>query len=244
MKRKIFIALLLSSILFIMSCGSQAAPQYTKEELNELIVECQQVKENAATMAASARQLGWTDESELIQELKSKWHTADSQEIYYKEQLELLLVKEARWEEKKREFPNAVHVWEVLQEQGYNDYVCAGIIGNMMAEAGGQTLNIQSDLYSSTGTFYGICQWHISYYSSIRGSSLDEQLQFLLSNIKEEFDTFGFLYQKNFNFDKFLELEDAAATAKAFAQVYERCASSTYNIREKHAITAYTYFTN
>ena len=42
----------------------------------------------------------------------------------------------------KDEYPEAYKIWHYLKKLGYNDYVCAGIMGNIMAECGGQTLNI------------------------------------------------------------------------------------------------------
>ena len=42
----------------------------------------------------------------------------------------------------KDKYPEAYKIWHYLKKLGYNDYVCAGIMGNIMAECGGQTLNI------------------------------------------------------------------------------------------------------
>ena len=47
-----------------------------------------------------------------------------------------------------------------MKELGWNDYVCAGIVGNLMAEVGGQTLNIDPQLGNS---YYGICHIFISF---------------------------------------------------------------------------------
>ena len=52
-------------------------------------------------------------------------------------------IKQDFWNERKIKNPIATEIWLYLKKQGYNDYVCAGILGNIMAEVGGQTLNIR-----------------------------------------------------------------------------------------------------
>ena len=42
--------------------------------------------------------------------------------------------------QKYNEYPVATEIWMFLKNCGYNDYVAAGILGNMMAEVGGNTL--------------------------------------------------------------------------------------------------------
>ena len=79
----------------------------------------------------------------------------------------------------KDKYPEAYKIWYYLKKLGYNDYVCAGIMGNIMAECGGQTLNIQPYIYNSTFEYYGICQWSLKYCPSVKDMSLDEQLKFL-----------------------------------------------------------------
>ena len=39
-------------------------------------------------------------------------------------------------------YPTAEYVWAFLKKQGFSDTVAAGIMGNMMAEVGGQTLKL------------------------------------------------------------------------------------------------------
>ena len=111
---------------------------------------------------------------------------------------------------------------------------------NIMAEVGGQTLNIQPTLGSNG--YYGMCQWSIIYFPGVVGRNLDGQCDFLLKNIKKAFNSWGFLYSSNFNYDSFCGLQDASAAARAFATCYERCASGSYGQREKNAIVAYKYF--
>ena len=242
---------------------------YSKEELTTLITEAQSIKDNAHTMADSARVLGWEEDDKLIRELQEKWHEANEDQKNYQGQLDKILAdeaeaarkaeeeriaaekaaaeaaeaarkaEEAKWATKAAEYPAATQIWRYMKAQGWNDYVCAGIMGNLMAEVGGQTLDIRYTL-SSSG-YYGMCQWSRG-YSQVWGAGLETQCDFLRDTIKYEFDTYGFKYQKGFNFNSFLNMMDAQQAALAFAKSYERCASGSYGVRQKNAVKAYNYF--
>lgn len=140
------------------------------------------------------------------------------------------------------EYPVATEIWNYLKSLGYNDYVCAGILGNMMAEVGGQTLDIQYWLYNPSGDYYGCCQWSMYYFPEIGGADLKTQLDFLRDTIKLNIDMFGNNYQQGFNYDKFLTLTDERAAALAFADCYERGAPQYNHCRINSAIIAYNYF--
>lgn len=141
------------------------------------------------------------------------------------------------------EYSAAAYIWQYFKDLGWNDYVCAGIMGNLMSEVGGQTLNIQYNLYSSEGGYYGMCQWSKKYHSPIYGiNDLTAQCDYLRDTIQYEIDTFGHKYYNGFNLTEFLNLTDASQAALAFAKCYERCASGSYEIRQRNAITAYNYF--
>ena len=136
---------------------------------------------------------------------------------------------------------DAAHtVWNYLRSLGYNQAICAGIIGNMMSECGGHTLALQWWCYDSG--YYGICQWYTGYYPSIYGTDLMTQLNFLASTIKQEFDNFGFNYYSGFNYNAFLQIDNYYDAAIAFAKCYERCAAWTYDSRTSNAYKAYQYF--
>ena len=87
-------------------------------------------------------------------------------------------------------YPEATKVWTILQDYGYNDYVCAGIMGNLMVETGGNTLDLDPDLVYYS--YYGLCQWSYEYFPSVWYSSLEEQCEFLHDTIEYEINTFGF----------------------------------------------------
>ena len=265
----IIILALLSMVLCFTCCTSQVAgsndKEYTKEELTNLITETQSIKDNAHTMAESARNLGWKENDKLIKKLKEKWVDADADQKKYQEKFDIILKEEAeaarkaeeeriaaqqaaeaarkaeeiKWAAKAAEYPAATQIWRYMKAQGWSDYVCAGIMGNLMAEVGGQTLNIRYTL--SSGNYYGMCQWSRG-YSQVWGAGLETQCDFLRDTIKYEFDTYGFKYQKGFNFNSFLNMTDAQQAALAFAKSYERCGSGSYGVRQKNALKAYNYF--
>ena len=153
---------------------------------------------------------------------------------------------EAMWSAKSGDYPEATQVWRFMKEElGWNDYVCAGVMGNLMAEVGGQTLNLNPYLYGHSGSnYYGICQWSSQYYPSIQGASLDTQLDFLRDTVKKELDTYGYLFRSGMDYDAFCALTDAEDAALAFAKAYERCGSGSYGIRQSNALKALSYFTN
>lgn len=166
----------------------------------------------------------------------------------YQEQISAIEAEEARieamWSEKSSEYPVATQVWRYMKEElGWNDYVCAGVMGNMMAEVGGQTLNLQPYLYGHSGAnYYGLCQWSSRYYPSIQGADVDAQLDFLASTVKKELDTYGYLFRSGLDYEAFCNLTDAEDAAMAFAKAYERCGSGSYGVRQRNAIKAYNYF--
>ena len=127
-----------------------------------------------------------------------------------------------------------------MRKCGYNNYVCAGIMGNIMAECGGQTLAIQP--YLRSGSFYGICQWSRRWYPGVQGATLKEQLKYLQNTIKYELDTYGSRYARGFNYEAFCNLKNSQSAALAFAKCYERCASAYYAVRKTNATNAYNYF--
>ena len=112
-----------------------------------------------------------------------------------------------------------------------------------MTETGGHTLNIDPYDYSSNGRYYGIAQWSSKYYPEVHGKDLDYQLNFLSKTIKKEFNTYGYLYKKGFDYNDFLNLDSPRDAALAFAKVYERCGSGSYSKRQRGAEKSLSYFT-
>lgn len=136
------------------------------------------------------------------------------------------------------EYESATYIWEYFISNGFSEAATAGILGNIMAEVGGQTLYIQYWLESST--YYGMCQWNRGYYPGVIGTGLTGQCDFLLSTIESEFNAYGYLADETY--ESFKNSTDSGTAALAFAKVYERCGSGSYSIRQSNAYTAYNYF--
>lgn len=218
------------------------------DELNDLVLYCKIQMSNAHQMAEYARMLGYPENHVVIRMAQYNWwsykHVQDEYLNRIKEINSRPITPTYVTQAQINQYPVASTVWKMLKEAGYNDYVCAGILGNMMAECGGQTLDLNPYDYSSSGYYYGLCQWNRDVYGYIFGEDVEYQVNALLDTIKYEIDTYGFKYYSGFNYNTFLNMTDEQDAALAFAMCYERCGSSYYYIREVNATEAYDYFVN
>ena len=210
-----------------------------REELKQLMYEMDNHRISASNMAQEARNLGYPEDHLIIVLAQTEWETANELFYKYKEVYDSL---GPDYMVKAQEYPVATEIWLYLKGVcGYNDYVCAGIMGNLMAEVGGHTLDIQYWL-TSPGGYYGMCQWGPG-YKEVYGKDLAGQCDFLRDTIKYEMDTYGNKYEKDFNYKKFINLNNEKKAALAFAKCYERCNFAYYSIRQENATIAYNYFT-
>ena len=133
-------------------------------------------------------------------------------------------------------YDQAEQVWTGLRNLGLNKYVCAGILGNIMAEVGGQTLDISRwAQYSQNSSYYGICQWAGSRKQRLLndfGTTLEDQIRFLSVELFE-------VIPKG---DSFYNMQDEKEAALYFAKYYERCGSGSYSVRQENATEALQYF--
>lgn len=210
-----------------------------KEELESLISTTNEKLQAANNMLESCKTLGYDDENPVVVLANEEVANAQADLDYYQSIYDEVLI-ELRAAERIAEYPVATTIWNYLKDLGYNDYVVAGILGNIMAEVGGQTLNIQPTL--SNGTYYGICQWKLCYYPSVNGLGTEGQLNLLASTIEQEFNEFG--HVSGYSYEEFLNIQDEQTAALAFAKTYERCGSGSYNVRQTNATKALEYFTN
>jgi uncharacterized protein YoxC len=133
-------------------------------------------------------------------------------------------------------YNQATQVWNGLKALGLNDYVCAGIIGNIMAEVGGQTLDISRWPQYSQKNYYGICQWSSGRKQRLLndfGTTLEDQIRFL------SVELFEVIPKGN----SFYNMQDEKEAALYFAKYYERCGSGSYRVRQTNATKALQYFT-
>ena len=155
-------------------------------------------------------------------------------------------LEELIWMHREAEYPIATELWLTMKGYGWSDAACAGIMGNIMREVGGDTLEyIQPDLYGSSGYHYGICQWSKSYYPDIFPTNdwaptAHEQLEFLRYTINH-YNGNGFSY--GFTEDYLKTATDYEEVAKVFCNGYERPNESPAR-RQRNAEKAYKYFTS
>lgn len=135
-------------------------------------------------------------------------------------------------DEQKKAYPVAAAVWQRLREHGLSEPVAAGIMGNMMAECGGQTLDLDPYIYS--GGFYGLCMFSLHYFPGVDGLGVAAQVDFLIDTLSNIRDGGG-------SVETFLSLTDARAAARYFSDYYERPASWSEK-RADNAGAAYNYF--
>lgn len=239
MKKVMSIFMVVIMILMIM------VPAYATDSVTDaereylaLIEDCINNKNTAHTMAECARALGFSEDSIIITTASARWWEEDAKQKEYKVKLESLKLNEKDTyvvsDDKKAEYPYAAQVWEFLKnDMELNDYVAAGILGNMMAECGGQTLALQPFIY--TKGYYGLCMWYVSYTPQVAGQDVTVQLNVLKDTCKKNIEYFGG------NYDYFCSLQNAYDAAWYFTKYYERGAWAS--IRGTNAITAYNYFT-
>ena len=164
----------------------------------------------------------------------------------YQQDYERLLAEKAemaKWDARMEEYPVATSVWLHLKNNmGYSDAACAGVIANMMAECGGQTLALEWWRYNAS-SHYGLCQWSSVYYPEMQGASLEEQLEYMVTSFPKVIDTYGYLYQRSFKHEDFMNMTDAGDAAYAFCIIYER-PGGNQNHRRTYAQRALEYFTS
>lgn len=151
--------------------------------------------------------------------------------------------EEAKWKRRYEEYPVATEAWIAMKTKGWSDIVCAGIMGNLMAETGGGTLHLDWDSNDDSG--YGLVQWIGSRRKAINNKygeypSVKEQMQFMYDEL---YGTNGVRLQvTDRQLNEIMNAETPEDCAYAFACYYERCATKHRGIRKGFAQKAYNYF--
>lgn len=158
--------------------------------------------------------------------------------LYYEQQA-------AHFEKCAQEYPVATQVWLYMKNEfGWSDTVCAGIMGNLMAECGGcwtSDLNWQLDKPHGTG----MVQWLGSRRTQLKqiygdNPTVEEQLEFMRDEL---YGTDGVTKQvTDWQLNKIMNAETPEECAFAFATYFERCAEQHRSIRKGYARRAYEYF--
>lgn len=182
--------------------------------------------------------IGYEDTCNLMQALLQDCENYQSYiDIYEKRIQELTDIK---YTQGLGEYPIATYIWFYMKEQGWSDYVCAGIMGNIMQETGGRTLNIDY-LYDGNG-YYGMCCWKKQHHPEVVRLGLEGQCEYLVKTVSKVMDSHGYLYQEGYTFQDFLRAESVEEVAAAFMIVYERPEHTNPTKRVENGEQAYEYF--
>ena len=216
----------------------------TLEEANTALEDAIFRRDTTKSVYEGLLLLGYDTEHPAVVMAKTDFENAEADVEYYTEQ-QLIRQEEENWRVRAEEYPVATQAWLYMKnELGFSDIVCAGIMGNMMAECGGcWTSDLDWDVSSSSG--YGMIQWlggRKQQLFSIYGSnpSVENQLDF----VKDElYGTNGVTRQvTDSQLDKIMNAETPEDCAYAFACYYERCSEGHRWVRRDYARRAYEYF--
>lgn len=208
------------AVLMCLMTISAAASSWTRPATN---------KDVAHEVAELMRSKGYEEDNPVILACQDWWQSEHKAE---QEALELRI--EYTTKSQRSEYPVAATVWQLLRESGLSEPVTAGIIGNMMSECGGHTLDLMPYIY--THGFYGLCMWSLTYFPQVDAQSVPGQIDVLLDTLADNIAAGGG------DIDTFLGLTDARAAARYFSDYYERPASWSEK-RADNAEAAYKYFT-
>lgn len=174
---------------------------------------------------------------------------------HYKNDYETFLEienEQLKWKARKKEYPEATHIWLYMRNEfNWSPETCAGIIGNMMAEVGGGTLDLSDwDLDESCG--YGLIQWidgrrKILNQRYGKRPTIEEQLKYMYDEMFGYNNTEKQIY--NLKYKNALSIiinksgeETPEHIAFVFATEFERCANQHREMRKGYARIAYEYF--
>ena len=188
---------------------------YTKAEEN---------KQMAHQIAEMLRAEGHPENHPVIVACQEWWRAEDNAQK---------TIPEYPTKAQRAEYPVAAAVWQLLREAGLSEACAAGILGNMMAEVGGHTLDL--DLYMKKDGYYGLCAWSLYYCPEVDGLGAPGQIAYLLDTLDSNMKVAGG------SADTFLALVSARDTAKYFSDKYERPAVYSQQ-RAENAARAMEYF--
>lgn len=190
---------------------------------------CEEDMLKAHNMANMARDLGYSDDHIIIQFAKARYSNSLSLKNMYQNKINIFVEERKKELEAKKmyEYPEATQIWNIMKSYGWNDIICAGIMGNMMRECGGDTLAL--DPYAGTSHF-GLCQWSKTYHGGAWGKDIPGQLEYLKNTL---------------DINIFNGCGSPEAAAEIFCWNYERPAKSDpVHKRIANARTAYNYYVN
>ena len=241
----VFVAILVGGFLYLdatykaQMASAQIEREVSEQSLNDQIVGLQsctfELNEKLEKLAISLDIA--IEENEMLRGL------VEEQQFEIETYKAEIANEEAKWQRRYNEYPQATEAWIAMKTLGWSDETCAGIMGNLMVETGGYTLNLDWDSNGSSG--YGLVQWIGSRRDSIKAKygvypTIKEQVQFIYDEL---YGTDGVPVQvSDSQRDAIIYAETPEDAAYAFASYYERCASEYRAMRKEYAREAYSYF--
>lgn len=168
----------------------------------------------------------------------------------YSSDLETAIAKRQYFEKCAEQYPEATQIWLYMKENfGWSDIVCAGIMGNIMAEIGGGNpegaLGFGDRWKIDKASGLGMFQWTLGRRKEIKtiygnAPTIEQQLDFMYNEL---YGSNGVTKQVESNeLEAILNAETPEQVAFNFAKYFERCPSFSYNPRKNYARFAYNYF--
>lgn len=210
-------------LLILVMSGAVQGTEAVKTEPAPLDWTTNQV--TAHRIAEQLRAKGYDESNPVIRACQDWWRAEDEAP----EPAVHLLSKEQR-----AAYPVSAAVWEQLRGAGLSEVCSAAILGSMMAECGGQTLDLDPYI-TAAGGYYGLCMWSLHYCPEVDGLGVPGQVDYLLRTLESNLNAGGG------SAEAFLAMTDVRNAARYFSDYYERPAVWSEK-RADNAEAALRYF--
>ena len=138
----------------------------------------------------------------------------------------------------------AERVWDYLRSLGFSEAGAAGVLGNMMEECGGHTLNLNPQAQNPGSGAFGLVQWlYVGYYQNgmYVGMPFEDQLRYLGTN---SYGSIQAVITRACGSSQYNALKNATSPENA-ALIFENCyeiSQQALDHRQRHAREAYNAF--
>lgn len=214
------------------------------DHANTLVEEAENRLEIAQMILDGLTTLGYEPDHPAVVLAHTEVDNSTSDLAYYQEK-QVEWEKIHKWEVRKAEYPAATEAWLIMSEEfGWSDTVCAGIIGNLMAECGGcWTQDLDWQINTKHGM--GMVQWIGGRRSQLvalygENPTVRDQMMFMKDELYGSNGVTKQVTESQLN--EIMNASSPEECAYAFASYYERCASQHRAPRRGYARTAYEYF--
>ena len=212
-------------------------PDIPEKDLQKYIKELKDYKNNLETL--------YTQTDDVLYEINRIYGII----VFCESDLQDRIAEREKYETRLSEYPEATRVWYYMKDVfGWSNELCAGVMGNIMAEIGGGSpegaMNFGDKWQVDKSTGLGMFQWtggRRRLIKEIYGEhpTIEQQLEYMRNEL---FGINGIGSQVGSNLDKIINANSPEQIAYNFARYFERCNSAYYNARKGYARFAYNYF--